>query len=39
MASFDVAGARVLAARVAATDPEPRVKAAATAIAAGGNGL
>jgi HEAT repeat protein len=32
MASFDVAGARAVAQRVAATDPEPRVRDAASAL-------
>jgi cellulose synthase operon protein C len=32
MASFDAAGARVVAQRVAATDPEPRVRDAASAL-------
>jgi tetratricopeptide (TPR) repeat protein/HEAT repeat protein len=35
LASFDDAGARVLATRMAAADPEPRVREAATAIAGG----
>ena len=35
MASFDVPGARSLAARMAESDPEPRVREAAKAIAAG----
>jgi hypothetical protein len=35
MASFDAAGARALAARMMASDPEPRVRDAARAIAAG----
>ena len=33
LASFDPAAARVIAARVAATDPEPRVREAASALA------
>jgi cellulose synthase operon protein C len=33
LASFDAQGARVLAQRVAATDPEPRVREAASALA------
>jgi tetratricopeptide (TPR) repeat protein len=35
LASFDAAGARALAARVAVSDPEPRVREAAKAVAAG----
>jgi cellulose synthase operon protein C len=35
LASFDAASGRTLAARMAATDPEPRVRDAAQAIAAG----
>jgi HEAT repeat protein len=35
LASFDASGARAVAARVAASDPEPRVRDAARAIAAG----
>ena len=35
LASFDAAAARALAARMATTDPEPRVRDAAQAIAAG----
>jgi hypothetical protein len=35
LASFDSAGARTVAARVATGDPEPRVRDAARAIAAG----
>jgi hypothetical protein len=35
LASFDSTGARTLAARVAASDPEPRLRDAARAIAAG----
>jgi hypothetical protein len=35
LASFDSAGGRALAARVAASDPEPRVREAAKALAAG----
>jgi HEAT repeat protein len=33
LASFDPAGARVVALRLATTDPEPRVREAATALA------
>jgi HEAT repeat protein len=33
LASFDPAGARVVAQQVAATDPEPRVRQAASALA------
>ncbi|HEX4448801.1 MAG TPA: HEAT repeat domain-containing protein, partial [Polyangiaceae bacterium] len=33
LASFDPAGARAIALRLAATDPEPRVREAATALA------
>jgi HEAT repeat protein len=35
-ASFDAGGARALASRMASADPEPRVRDAARAIAAGG---